>query len=336
MQAMLSNVLINSVIFAQADPLEVSEYYKRRVGHHILEPADRVRSRTPAACLHYRDFSGLGLSFIRYGEQVNIRCPEPREIYHFQLVVRGECCWRFQDKNIRMFPGQALMINAYERVSLTYSADCEKIIVAVPQALINEICLDQAGSLPREGIKFSSDIIDLSGSACLMKLLDALLTEADGRELLGPGHVERSYREILILKLLQQFSSNVASERNPHANDRSFSSILAYIEANIHSDLSVEELAQVGNVSTRTLYNLFAKIFSTTPKLFVKQAKLRRLREELAGGKAIRNVTEVALSYGFTHLGHFSSDYRKLFGELPSETLKLRRRSKWIPPSRSY
>jgi transcriptional regulator, AraC family len=62
-----------------------------------------------------------------------------------------------------------------------------------------------------------------------------------------------------------------------------------------------------------------------TPKLFIKQSKLKSLREELVSGKAVRNVTEVALDYGFTHLGRFSSDYRKMFGELPSETLRRKR-----------
>lgn len=156
-----------------------------------------------------------------------------------------------------------------------------------------------------------------------MRLLDALLAEANDSEL-GLEQLQRPYREILIRKLLQQFNSNVPTGRDLPANDRGLFHLLAYIEAHIRDDLSVEELAQVGNVSVRTVYNLFAKSFNVTPKLFIKQAKLKSLREELVRGKAVRNVTEVALNYGFTHLGRFSADYRKMFGELPSETLRRR------------
>jgi AraC family ethanolamine operon transcriptional activator len=36
-------------------------------------------------------------------------------------------------------------------------------------------------------------------------------------------------------------------------------------------------------------------------------------------------VKTVALDHGFWHFGNFSQDYRKLFGETPSETLALAR-----------
>ncbi|MCK5375915.1 MAG: helix-turn-helix domain-containing protein, partial [Acidobacteria bacterium] len=33
-------------------------------------------------------------------------------------------------------------------------------------------------------------------------------------------------------------------------------------------------------------------------------------------------VTDVANNWGFWHMGQFAADYRKMFGELPSQTLQ--------------
>ena len=50
------------------------------------------------------------------------------------------------------------------------------------------------------------------------------------------------------------------------------------------------------------------------------------LRRQIAEG-AFRpgEVARLALDYGFAHLGRFSQDYRKLFGEPPSQTLRRSR-----------
>ena len=33
-------------------------------------------------------------------------------------------------------------------------------------------------------------------------------------------------------------------------------------------------------------------------------------------------IRDIANRYGFWHMGQFAADYKKLFGELPSKTLK--------------
>ena len=48
----------------------------------------------------------------------------------------------------------------------------------------------------------------------------------------------------------------------------------------------------------------------------------RALRELLSRTHLQTTVAEVAMRWSFWHLGRFSSSYRALFKELPSETLK--------------
>ncbi len=42
----------------------------------------------------------------------------------------------------------------------------------------------------------------------------------------------------------------------------------------------------------------------------------------LRGNYGSAHVIEIAFGWGFTHMGQFSSDYRHMFGEKPSETLR--------------
>jgi AraC family ethanolamine operon transcriptional activator len=55
---------------------------------------------------------------------------------------------------------------------------------------------------------------------------------------------------------------------------------------------------------------------------YAKQIRLESAqRVLLAARSGITTVTDVAMNHGFFQLGRFSADYRRVFGELPSETL---------------
>ncbi len=91
-----------------------------------------------------------------------------------------------------------------------------------------------------------------------------------------------------------------------------------YIEENIAGDLSVARLLAQTDYSQRTLFNLFHQFLGMTPKGYVQQQRLRYSRSLLrAGGMS---VAEAARRSGFTHMGRFSSLYRKHYGENPSHT----------------
>lgn len=97
------------------------------------------------------------------------------------------------------------------------------------------------------------------------------------------------------------------------------------ILADTEGGLGLIDLCAFLNVSLRTLHNSFNDITGDSPATW-----LRRMRLNVAHKKLLRasgrdtTVHRVAAECGFIHLGHFSEQYRRLFGCLPSETLRLR------------
>lgn len=86
--------------------------------------------------------------------------------------------------------------------------------------------------------------------------------------------------------------------------------------------LSVAELVAELGVSRRCLQYAFQDALGINPASYLRAERLNRVRRVL--GEA-DSVTEAATRFGFWHFGHFACDYRALFGELPSETFRLRR-----------
>jgi len=87
-------------------------------------------------------------------------------------------------------------------------------------------------------------------------------------------------------------------------------------------DLSIESLCETVGVSHRTLLYAFREHYGLAPKRFLVIYRLNGVRRDFyrLGGQGVK-IIDVASHWGFWHMGQFASDYRRLFGELPSATL---------------
>jgi transcriptional regulator GlxA family with amidase domain len=89
--------------------------------------------------------------------------------------------------------------------------------------------------------------------------------------------------------------------------------------------LSIRELSRLVGVSQRTLEHGFRDRFDLTPYQYLRCCRLGLAREALRqADPASRTVSDIAVRYGFFELGRFAGEYRRFFGELPSETLSRR------------
>lgn len=317
-EKMFSQSLATSTIIHSAHPEEVSAFVNQHIGSHSLDLLD---GESHAASVSFGEFAGFGLSKISYGNHVRIKTPALDDMYHFQIVTRGECHWRQGEKRLQIRRGQALMINPDEIIDLEYTQECEKIIIKMPAPIMTSAC-STGSSLGKQPVRFDRLPIDMRLRPSFTSLLDAVFSELEESGDSSLGLISLSYREIILKKLLAVFPSNWSASESAQPVSASMERIVRYIEENVKEDLDVETLSQLSNMSVRSIYNAFSRAFSTTPKSYVKQIKLRKLQNDLLQGR-YRNITEGALDYGFSHLGRFSSDYRKLLGELPSETIRL-------------
>lgn len=98
-----------------------------------------------------------------------------------------------------------------------------------------------------------------------------------------------------------------------------------YIEANLDAAIGLPEIVAAGGVPGRTLIKHFRDFEGTSPMRYLRSARYQRVQEVLLRAEPEQSVTEIALKWGFTHMGRFSVEYRKRFGESPSETLQRRK-----------
>lgn len=140
-------------------------------------------------------------------------------------------------------------------------------------------------------------------------------------------HVNARLQDVLLTTLL--LSQPHSHMRDRPSRDRAAPACLkrakAYMVDRMEQPLTLMAVAQAAGVPARTLQSAFQMAEDMGPMQWLRARRLHAVREALlCEDEDVRRVTDAALRFGFTHLGEFSQQYRRAFGETPSETLARR------------
>jgi AraC family ethanolamine operon transcriptional activator len=123
----------------------------------------------------------------------------------------------------------------------------------------------------------------------------------------------------LIAAELEPISAKATNSNRQIGMRRAFE----YLRHNRETRVSVSDLLEVSGISERSLQYAFREAFGVTPLAFMKRRRLHFARQQLQTAcHEDTSVSKVATGLGFYELGRFASDYRQIFGQLPSETLR--------------
>lgn len=159
----------------------------------------------------------------------------------------------------------------------------------------------------------------------LMQLVVESLARADCGECLpsSVGPVLESEVASYLLRALQVNGNGTYTIKDSSRRRASVRIVLDYLREVPDPDVSMQNLCTLTQVSERTLEYAFMEAVSLPPRRYLKLLRLNQARNDLLDGAAHgESVTDVALRRGFSELGRFAGEYRALFGERPSTTLK--------------
>lgn len=101
------------------------------------------------------------------------------------------------------------------------------------------------------------------------------------------------------------------------AYTKRFDRVLAYIDANLEGDLSVNTLSQVANFSAFHFHRQFTAFVGVPVSRYVQLMRLRRAAHCLSSGAGY-SVLDAAFGAGFESPEAFSRAFRRAFGTTPS------------------
>lgn len=170
--------------------------------------------------------------------------------------------------------------------------------------------------------------------ARLYSLLQPLVAEGTSTATMPLTRVARDHLQSSILEALFELCAPGHAQPLEAATLRRralVSQARDYVIANRERAVSVPELCEKLHVSRRTLQYCFQHVLGMSPAAYLHALRLNgarrdlcRARLETADASAARSVQDIAAAWGFWHLSQFATDYRRLFGLRPSDTLKPR------------
>jgi AraC-like DNA-binding protein len=299
----------------------------RQVGESIF-CKNKTYSKDPKfnTRIYYRKLGKLGIGRMTYGGETIV---EPGVMEQFALVqipIKGREFIKSNDKQAMCTPEQGVIINANKNTYLHHTEDTEKLIIRVDLGMAKHQCQQHLGRTLHKDVEFDMEMaLNTPEGRSLCQVLAWMYDVSSTFDELPPLLVDQlgsSFIGALLTCQPHNYSAELYEDKGRSIAPSFVKRVENYIEEHAHEPINIGDLAEWAGVSSRTLFMGFRQFRNTSPMNYLKEVRLRRVRDELVAAQPASGVvTAIAFRWGFSHLGHFTTDYKRRFGVSPSETL---------------
>lgn len=272
----------------------------------------------------------VSLNVLSYGAEVEIDPGERGDFYLIQLPLQGRARVRCDGQEAWVDPDMLSVLHPRAHTRMLWSGDCSMIMLHVPSAVLRgrlPARQQDAGAAPQ--FSFTQSRRDPAVAAWWQAVADMTRNlHSHGQQWLRHPAAYAAMEGFLLtgLELLMpDREAAVDASIGQHRGGRHLQRALDYIHAHAHESLTLDHIAAVACVSPRTLEAAFRRRYDQSPLAYARGIRLERVHAALQAAAAEgqpASVTDIALQYGFVHMGRFSAYYKQRFGCAPSATLR--------------
>lgn len=239
----------------------------------------------------------------------------PREVLNFGVPLEGPLDWHRE----RVEGPQVLCFNGSSGFDAVSGAGFTGVTLSLSRSWLQETAAGFGMPVPEQLVDARTGFAFAPSQAAheLSRELCGLLARGVG-ELDSYSESETTLQ--LIIAALGESRCDDKSSFNKKA--RALRLAVDFIEDHRGEAVRVRDICRETGVTWRTLDRAFRERFQMGPKAYLMRCRLGGVREALATGSKDLRIADIANTWGFWHMGQFARDYKRLFGELPSETLR--------------
>ncbi|MEU8403430.1 AraC family transcriptional regulator [Nonomuraea sp. NPDC048892] len=222
------------------------------------------------------------------------------------------------------------LIGPQQKIDMRWSIDHEVMVMQIPSALLQEALEPYLGDPVKERLRFEPRAGTGSALGRTFSMLSSI-GAAGSLPFSASKLAEHHFEQFLLHTLLSSQPHNYSHElgRPPASwTSAALRRAIRYCEDHAGEPITLADIAAAARVSVRTLQLGFREHLQTTPMAYLRSVRLAHAHADLvhiAGTDSPATVTDVALRWGFTHLGRFAALYRQTYGRPPSSTRQGRR-----------
>ncbi|WP_337832373.1 AraC family transcriptional regulator [Pseudonocardia sp. TMWB2A] len=288
-----------------------------------------VERSTPLAARYRSDrVGGVGVCRLDYGAPVRIAAGAERDFYLVEIPLGGRSEVTVGADRVVADPRSGVVISPGDALAVSRSAASPQLIVRFERAAVERELAALTGLPAVRPLRFAAPL-DLGSAAgrSWRRLVELLWAEIrdDGPLLASPLALVH-LQSVLLGQLLAGHAHNYSQALHDDTRrplPKLVRRAVELIDRHADEPLTVADVAEAVGVGVRALQDGFRTHVGASPTEYLRSVRLDRVHAELAAADpAASTVTDVALRWGFTHLGRFAAEYRRRHGESPSATLR--------------